>query len=108
MAVMLGTSAFAVTERSFARVAQAAELPPKEPADDDESSINIPYSWSIAEQYESMRAGMAVEEKRAFSARLFIVWTFFVAFWMVCFLDGLSSTAEQLLSLRRSDLEFSV
>jgi potassium channel subfamily K, other eukaryote len=84
MAVMLGTFAFAVTERSFTRVAEAAKVPPKETDSDDQSSIDGPYNWSIAEQYESMRAGMEVEEKRAFAARLFIVWVFFIAFWMVC------------------------
>ncbi|KAF8237414.1 voltage-gated potassium channel [Tricholoma matsutake] len=82
MAVMLESVAFAVTERSFARVAQAAELPPKE-TDDDQSSVNAPYSWTIAEQYESVRVGMEIEEKRAFAARLFVVWAFFIAFWMV-------------------------
>ena len=83
MAIMLESFAFAVTERSFARVAQAAELPPPETGD-DESPVSVPYSWSVAEQYEAMRAGMEVEEKRAFAARLVVVWTFFIAFWMVC------------------------
>jgi potassium channel subfamily K, other eukaryote len=107
MAVMLGTFAFAVTERSFATVAQATTLPlPK--ADSDDQSVDGPYHWSIAEQYESLRTGMEIEEKRAFSARLFVVWVLFITFWMVCvFLELLSLFTDRLFP-SRSDLQFSV
>lgn len=89
MAIMLGTFAFAVTERSFAKVAEAAsESPQKETVEekikDSQTSLESHDSWSIAEQYESMRTGIEIEEKRAFAARLFVVCSFFMAFWMVC------------------------
>ena len=96
MAVMLESFAFAVTERSFARVAQAAELPQQETGD-DQDSVDAPYSWSIAEQYEAMRAGMEIEEKRAFAARLLVVCVLFIAFWTVCISLGFSSFTNSLL-----------
>lgn len=87
MAVMLESFALAVTERSFARPeVQTAQLPQSSTLstqDRDSVLVDSPLHPSIAEQYESMRESMAIEEKRAFAARLIVVWIFFFGFWMV-------------------------
>jgi potassium channel subfamily K len=113
MAVMLGTFAFAVTERSFANVAGAAsESPQKGTAEekigDSQSPLIRHDSWSIAEQYESMRTGIEVEEKRAFATRLFVVCFFFMAFWLVCISLRDRTSSLNANFLRRLDLGFSL
>ncbi|KAF9457930.1 hypothetical protein BDZ94DRAFT_1174632 [Collybia nuda] len=80
MAVMLGNFAFAVNKSSFAKFAQRAShtTAPINGDVGEEKRQN-----SITEHYESARASMESEEKRAFYARLLVVWMIFILFWIV-------------------------
>ncbi|KIK54974.1 hypothetical protein GYMLUDRAFT_48173 [Collybiopsis luxurians FD-317 M1] len=54
---------------------------------DSSRSDNRPFSKkvpkSLSQQYDAYRVAMEKEEAKAFYARLVVVWTFFIVFWML-------------------------
>ncbi|KAG6880008.1 hypothetical protein C0992_008215 [Termitomyces sp. T32_za158] len=90
MIMILGNFALAVNDESFikvpkpgsgaAKVKRNKRLLATLTAGDGSNMIK---KQSIAEQYESLRAAMADEERKAFWVRFWLVWLIFWVFWMV-------------------------
>ncbi|KAG5651636.1 hypothetical protein H0H81_007979 [Sphagnurus paluster] len=78
MVTMLGNFALAVDHSAFVKVPKPGDnlqVPENRDGNRDRRSV--------AEQYESLRASMEKEEKKAFYVRLIVVWIVFLLFWFV-------------------------
>ena len=84
MIVMLGSFGLAVNHSQFSKVPKQTRPPPIQV---DTSNHTRPRS-SVSVQFDTLRTAMEQEEKRAFYARLCVVWVIFIVFWTVCDLSS--------------------
>lgn len=104
MAVLLGNFAFAINKSSFAKFAQRA--PRISIPEEDDAQKKLRHQHSLTEKYESVRASMESEERRAFYARFTVVWMIFIVFWMARYLTVRGGSLHSSFFVYRLDLQF--
>ncbi|KAG6868644.1 hypothetical protein C0993_012688 [Termitomyces sp. T159_Od127] len=90
MIMVLGNFALAVNDESFIKVSKTSSAAEKVKRNKrllatlkTGNGSAMDKRQSIAEQYESLRATMADEERKAFWVRFWLVWFIFWVFWIV-------------------------